>query len=497
MVGRPKLIWAVVIVLALVASACSVLGDSDVFAEVEGSSSVPMVDPAGNASGDAVAVDLETIVYACRDWVSFRTHSMKTNLLDISGVVDMEVPEQNAAGDWEMKPFGVSRVSDLVDELTSAETICDVETVPAVATAIAEYKAEPDRMIGRQILYDAIDEMIAPFGYSVGESSAGAGPITPQRASASMMDASSVFMFFGDDQAAEKLSNLAKEMYAGEARQEMSGSIDAEGLLAIISTAELLALESLSAEARAQLEEMVRQEVIDAWKGATMCTEIGSNRIKQMGKALAKAKLLSVPDVAPSNGNPGFSKEYYSTWLGDWMQRREDAANGKRFEDCPGNIFRAEVTWPVGKGALEVYLSTCDYKNWTGEMSADITMPVDEGTMNYTLFFQLKFGPMEDSPGAKATADLDGRIDVIFTAPDATGKISNVQAFTAKGEFEILGPDEGAGGRLKVTFDRAMLKATVKSEGETFTYTFPVSWGSVKMAGYFTQGDGSCLKSGG
>jgi len=496
MVGRPRLIWAVVVALALAASACSVLEDSDVFAEVQGSSSVPTVDPSGadqnaiSGSGSGVSP------YVCRDWESSRTYALKTNLVDIADVVSMPFPVQNENGDWVSEPFGISRVSDLVDELTSVESFCDIGLSPGAAEAIKAYQAEPDLVIARQILYDAIDEEVAPFGMAVGESSAVEQPITPRTASSDAMNMAGAASMRGDVEGSVALTELAVGLFEAESRKRLENNPSAQDLMEIAAGAQLLDLSKLNADALEKLREQVKQELIDAWKDAKKCAEVDSNQIKQMTEALAKADLVAVPDGPPSKANKdGFRLLDYHKWLNDWLQRQEDSANGKRYEDCPGNIFRAERDWPVGSGGLEVYLSTCDYKNWTGEMSANIIIPMDDGTVILEIFFPLKFGPMEDRRGAKVEADLEGRMVMSFKSPDSSAKVTNVEAFKARAEFSINGLEDANGGNLRIEFKPTVLEATVTVDGGGATMNFPISWGNVDLSGEFAPGDGSCEKS--
>jgi len=474
------------------ATACSGLGDSDVLADVQGSSSVPMVDPSGAGSGEVAGTVSDVSPYVCRDWTSFRRFALETNLLDVADVISMPVPVRNANGEWEMEPLGVARVGDLVDDLTSVETFCDIGVSAVAASAIERYRAEPDLVVARQILYDTINEEVAPFGLMVGESSAAQEPLVPRTASGDAMEMAGEAGLRGDNDAMGELTTLALELFETESHKQMEGDPSAQELAAIIAGAQLLGLDDLSADALRELREKVKQELIDAWKDATMCAEVDSNRIEQMYRALSTADLIEVPDSPASDGKKAFSRETYRKWLQDWQQRQVDAANGKRFDDCPGNIFRGMVQWPVGDGALEAYLISCDYKNWDGEMSAKITIPADDGTVIYEVFFPLAFGPMEDRAGAKATADLEGRIMMSFRGPDATAKVTNVESFEATAEFSINDAGEIRGANLRIDFKPVVLSATVTSDGDTYTIDFPISWGTTNLSGQLSQTDGSC-----
>lgn len=429
----------------------------------------------------------------CAAWPGLADYAVGTGLLDPSGLAEQLVPVGwDDGGFWVFEPRGADRTASLVAGLTGAETVCDGPVSPEAAVAIDAYLAAGGGAEHRDVLLAAADPA-RPAGFRAAPTTSD-GPVLPRQRARDALEMAANAARNGDDDGARQLIDLAMSIYRSEAERRIEAGTDAQDLLGVEASAQLMGDDDLADTARDALYELIKEQVADAAADFDPCAVAGTSRNSALVEALARAELVGVPDVAEADATPerrAYDHNVYHRMIQEWSDRNEAVANGEEDDVCPGFLFRVEAPWSAGlsSGTLDVWLVSCDLQTWTGTLTSSGEMVLPDGSMAFERAYELRFefGPNGFWDGEVAEAELDGRIQWRLEGSGFAGDWST-QAATGNARFRRVDPY----GEFRAEFDDVTLEGKITAEGHTVPVAFPTEFPPVLQLSTLEPGGDMC-----
>lgn len=429
----------------------------------------------------------------CAGWPGLADYAIGTGLLDPSGLADASVPVRwDDGGFWVFEPRGADGAATLVAGLTGAETVCDGPVSSEAAVAIDAYLAAGGGVEHRDVLLAAADP-VRPAGFRAAPTTSD-GPVLPRQRARDALEMAANAARNGDDDGARQLIDLAMSIYRSEAERRIEAGTDAQDLLGVEASAQLMGDDDLADTARDALYELIKQQVADAAADFDPCAVAGTSRNSALVEALARAELVGVPDVAEAEATPerrAYDHNAYKQMIQEWSDRNEAVANGEEDDVCPGFLFRVEAPWSAGlsSGTLDVWLVSCDLQTWTGTLTSSGEMVLPDGSMAFERAYELRFefGPNGFWDGEVAEAELDGRIQWRLEGSGFAGDWST-QAATGNARFRRVDPY----GEFHAEFDDVNLEGKITAEGHTVPVAFPTEFPPVLQLSTLEPGGDMC-----
>ncbi|RMH84171.1 MAG: hypothetical protein D6683_01990, partial [Actinomyces sp.] len=322
-----------------------------------------------------------------------------------------------------------------------------------------------------------------------------ARPVEPRTPFRDALAAAEKLLAVGDGEAARRAMDRAREGYRAWFDKKVA-TADERELIDFGAGGLLLGADDVTDAAEEALWERVKQEVQQALDQFDPCSQVRSERVDQLARALARADLAGVPDMskeeAAKKGLVPYDRKTVEAALIHWQERQEAAARGEADPECPGFLFEAPLEIPaVGGSGVSVYLVTCDGTDWEGELSGEMSMSGGGGSLTIQPFFALSFPGVGTEPGAVGEQDLDGRIQWRL---DGGGAVAEWHTESARGHATLRITEDGV--TVEVDLDPVVATGQVEVAGRTVPLTIPVTLGHGQASGVLEQAGLVCGTNG-